>query len=144
MKSYLMDYWYFLYVSHLRKLRLLLVSFLFTFISSCQQMRTASLPSNHMVKSLLEHHHSTDLILHCLSLEKLASKQRIKVKSSIIDANNYLNGILPSFNPLYKEFSSGFWLVDIFSNYFSFNTVDHKSNDAKSVHLCNFTMLLHL
>ena len=104
-------------------------------------MRIASLSSNHVIKSLLEHHNSTDLILHCLSLEKLASKQRLKVKSSIIDVNNYLNGILPSFNSLHKEFSSGFWLVDIFSNCFSFNTVDHKSNNDKSVHLCNFNKI---
>jgi len=70
-------------------------------------MRTVSLPSKHVIKSLLEHHHLFDLTLHCLSLEKLTSKQKLKVKSSIVDTNNHLNEILPSFNRLYKEFSSG-------------------------------------
>jgi len=105
-------------------------------ISGYQQMRTAYLSSNHVIKSLLEHHHITNLILHCLFLEKLTSKQRLKVKSFIVDTNNYLNGILPSFNPLHKELSPSFWLVDIFSNYFSFNTINHKSNDTKSSYLC--------
>ena len=48
--------------------------------------------------------------------------------------NNCLNGVPSSFNPLHKEFSPSLWLVNI-SNCFSFNTVDYKSNDAKSAHL---------
>ena len=71
-------------------------------------MRTAFLPSNHMIKSLLEYHHSSNLTLHHLSLKKLISKQRLKVKSSIVNANNYLNRILPLFNSLHKQFPSGF------------------------------------
>ena len=80
-------------------------------ISGHQQMRIASLSSNHILKSLLEQHHSTYLTPHYLFLENLTSKQR------------------------HKEFSSGFQLVNIFSNCFSFNTVDCKSNNAKFAHL---------
>jgi len=98
-------------------------------------MRTAYLPSNHVIKSLLKHHHITNLTLHCLFLEKLTSKQRLKVKSFIVDTNNYLNGTFPSFNPLHKELSPSFWLVDIFHNHFSCNTINHKKNDAKSSYL---------
>ena len=95
----------------------------------------ASLPSNNIVNSLLKYHHSNALNLHCLFLEKLTSKQRLKVKSSIIDANSCLNRILPLFNPLHKELISGFWLVDIFSNHFLFNITEYKINDYKATHL---------
>jgi len=34
-------------------------------------------------------------------------KQRLEVKSSIVDDHNHLNGVFASFNPFYKELSSG-------------------------------------
>jgi len=95
----------------------------------------ASLPSNHMVKALLDCHYLNASNLHHLSLEKLSSKQRLKVKIFIIDTNNCLNGIIPSFNPLYKELTSRFWLVDIFSNCFLFNIAECKVNDYKNAYL---------
>jgi len=64
----------------------------------------ASLPSNYVLKSLLKHHHSTDLTPNYLSLENLISKQRLKVKSSIVAINNYLNRILPLLIPCIKKF----------------------------------------
>ena len=84
---------------------------------------------------MLKHHHSNALNLHYLFLEKLTSKQRLKVKSSIIDTNSCLNRILPLFNPLHKKLTPGFWLVDIFSNHFSFNIAECKINDYKAAHL---------
>ena len=90
-------------------------------IYSYQQLKMVSLPSNHVVKALLYCHHSNASNLHCLSLEKLSSKKKFKVKSSMINTNNCLNEILSSFNSLHKEPTPGFQLVDIFSNYFSFN-----------------------
>jgi len=95
----------------------------------------AFLPSNHVIKTLLDHYHSNASNLHHLSLEKLSSKQRLKIKSSIVDANNYLNEILLSFNPLHKELMPGFQLVDIFSNFFSFNITECKVNDYKGIYL---------
>jgi len=86
-----------------------------------QQLRMASLPSNYVIKALLDYYYSNASNLHHLSLEKLSSKQKFKVKSSIVNINNYLNIILSSFNFLYKELISEFQLVDTFSNHFSFN-----------------------
>ena len=83
-------------------------------ICGYQQLRMAFLLSNHMVKALLDHYHSNASHLYYFSLEKLSSKQRLKVKNSIVDINNHLNRILPSFNPLHKELMPGFQLVDIF------------------------------
>jgi len=77
-------------------------------INGQQQLKTASLPANHMINYLMENQHSNNSTPHCLSLKKLTSKQQLKVKSSIVDANNHLNRILPSFDSLHKELSSGF------------------------------------
>ena len=53
-----------------------------------------------------------------------------------MDTNNHSNEVLPLFNKIYKELSPGFHLVDTFSNYFFFHTVDYKDTDAKIAH-CN-------
>ena len=100
-----------------------------------QQLRIVSLPSNHKIKSLLEHYYSNALNPHCFSLEKLTFKQRLKVKDSIINTNSCLNEILSSFNSLYEKLIPSFWLVDIFYNYFLFNIAESKINDYKTVYL---------
>ena len=87
-------------------------------------MRMASLSSNHATKPLFKYYLTSNSILHYFLLDKVTLKQRLKIKSSIVDTNNHLNGILPSFNSLHKELSSGFCLVDTFQNHFSFNSVD--------------------
>ena len=43
-----------------------------------------------------------------------------------MNINNHLNKVYLSFNRLYKELSPGFHLIDNFSSYFSFYTVNHK------------------
>jgi len=95
-------------------------------ISGHQQLRTTSLLSNHMINSLFESRHVKNSLLHCLPLEKLTPKQQLKFKSSIIDANNYLNGIFSSFDPFHKELSSNFRPVDNFPDLFSFQIVNYK------------------
>jgi len=46
----------------------------------------------------------------------MISNQCIKIKSSIIDTNNHLNRIFPSFESLNSEFSPESRLIDIFSS----------------------------
>ena len=72
---------------------------------------------------------------HCLSLKALISKQQLKVKSSIVDTNNHLNGIFSSFDSLHKELSPSFRLVDSFSDHFYFHTVNHKDKKSKEAYL---------
>ena len=62
-------------------------------------------------------------------------KQQLKVKSSIVDTNNYLNGIFSSFDSLHKELSPSFRLVDSFSDHFYFHTVNHKDKERKEAYL---------
>ena len=58
-----------------------------------------------------------------------------KIKSSIVDTKNCLNEVFPSFNRLYKDLLPRFWLVDNFSNHFSFYTANHKDTEVKNAHL---------
>jgi len=90
-----------------------------------------SLFTNYTIKSLFECHYALYLNLHYLLLNKVTLKQRLKIKSSIIDANNHLN-VVSSFNSWHKELSPGFCLVDIFQNHFSFNSVDQKVNEVNT------------
>jgi len=68
-------------------------------------------------------------------LDNVIFKQRLKIRSFIVNANNCLIGIFSSFNSSHKELSPGFYLVDTFQNCFSFNSVDQKIDKAKYAHL---------
>ena len=67
-----------------------------------------------------------------MATSQLTFKQNLKIKSLIVDINHRLNQILPAFDNLNKELSPGFWLVDTFSNHFSFK---HKDAKARTAHL---------
>ena len=89
-------------------------------LSERHQIRTFTLPLNHVISTFFKSRYTNNFFLHCLSLENITTKQQLKIKSFIIDANNYLNGIFPFFNFLSNEFSPGFILIDNFSSCFSF------------------------
>ena len=98
------------------------------------QLRTQSLLLNHIIKSLLESRHSGINNNHCLLLENLTPKQWLK--GTIVDANNRLNGILPSFDPFSSEISPGTRLIDIFLSQFSFHCMDRKYKEERRAHIC--------
>ena len=54
----------------------------------------------------------------------------------MVNTNNCLNEKFPSFDSLNREISSGFCLVDIFLDHFSFYSVNLKDTNAKITH-CN-------
>ena len=56
-----------------------------------------------------------------MTTSHLTLKQLLKIQSLIVNTNNHLN----------KELSFSFHLVDTFSDYFSFYSVDRKDTDAK-------------
>jgi len=64
-----------------------------------------------------------------MATSQLMAKQQSKIKSSIVDTNNHLNEVFPSFNSFNKEISPGFYLVDSFSNCFSFLAVNQKDSE---------------
>ena len=72
-----------------------------------------------------------------MATSKLIAKQQLKIKSSIVDVNNQLDEIFPSFDSLNKEILLGFWLIDTFSNCFSFFSVNRKQNNLYEDSLIN-------
>ena len=89
-------------------------------------------PFNHIIKLLLERRHNQNSQEYCLALGNMMFKQQQKLKSSIIDINNHLNGIFSSFDSLNDIFHPGHRLIDNFSSYFS--VADHTSNESKTTH----------
>ena len=66
-----------------------------------------------------------------MAMNYLAPKQQLKIKSLIVDTNNYLNENFLSFDNLNRELSPGFCLIDTFSHWFTFYSVSWKDTDAK-------------
>jgi len=91
---------------------------------------------NHAIKSLFESRYTINSHPHYLSLENMTSKQWLKIKSSIVNTNNHLNGIFLLFDSLDSKFSPDFRLIDIFSSHFSFHQANCKDKESKVVHNC--------
>ena len=100
-----------------------------------------SLPQQYTLNSLLDKHHSKTKP-HCLSIALLTQKQCSKIKSSIVNSNNYLNEVFSFFDRPHKELFLGFHLVDIFSNCFIFHIVSCKNTGAKTAHQKNLMKFL--
>ena len=100
-------------------------------LSGRHQLQKATFPHNHTIKLLLEKRHAFQSQLHCLFLDYISSKQQQRIKSSIVDANDHLNGVFLFFNSLNCELHPGFRLIDIFSSCISFHKTNHCSNESK-------------
>ena len=96
-----------------------------------------SLPKYHALNLLLDKHLAKKANLHCLTLGSLTLKQHLKFKSFIIDSNDCLNSLFPSFDSLHNKLSSRSHLVDKFSNCFSFHIVNCRDKDIMKVYLQN-------
>jgi len=62
------------------------------------------------------------------------TKQHSKIKNPIVNIKNCLNEVFLAFDSLNKKLSSGFCLVDNFSDHFSFHLVNQKDTDTKATH----------
>ena len=111
-------------------------------VSGRYHLRVASLPKQHAINSLFDDDHLKEAKLHWLAIDNFTKKQRLKIKSPVVDTNNYLNEIHPSFNRLHRELSSGFCLCDNLSNCFSFHKVDKKKPENIYNHLKSLDKLL--
>ena len=104
-------------------------------LSSIFQLRMHMLPPNHIVKSLLESRHMNVNSIHWLLLKRLMPRQQLLLKVPIVDANNRLNEIFPSFDPFNNEFSPGDRLIDIFPSYFSLHSINRRNKESIKVHI---------
>ena len=104
-------------------------------LSSRLQLRAHSLPSNHILKSLLETNSLSNITSHQLSLNNLTPKKWLKIKGPVVNMDNRFNKVFPSFDPFNKEFAPGYYFIDIFSNCFSFYTSSKQSNKKFNAHI---------
>ena len=60
----------------------------------------------------------------------------MNIKGPIVNMDNKINKVFPSFDPFSSKFSSGDRLIDVFPNHFSFYFTNRKSQDSIKVHVC--------
>ena len=65
------------------------------------------------------------------SIDYLTVKQRLRLKSPLIDVDNKCNQLFPPFSFFNKEFKPGNRLINLFSDHFSFHF--HSSNTKKHI-----------
>ena len=91
------------------------------------QLRTHPLLLNHIIKSLLE--------TRPTMLKGLMPKQHLKIKGLMVDIDNRFNKIISSFSSFDREFLPENRLIDIFSNIFSFYSLNRKNKNNIKSHL---------
>jgi len=118
------------------------IHFHFQKLSGRHQLRSSTFLFNHAVKSLLEKRHASKSQLHCHSLENMTSKQQLKIKSFIANANNHLNGIFLFFNSLNSKLFPGSRLINFFSSHFSSHKAYCKIKESKAAHHCKIDEII--
>jgi len=89
-------------------------------LSSRFQLRGHTLPTNHIIRSLLDNSPNHPSPPHDLSLSTLTKRQYSLLKSHVINIDNRFNEVFPAFNPINLELQPGNRISDMFSNQFSF------------------------
>jgi len=83
----------------------------------------------------LETNLSFNTISHWLSLNNLTPKQQLKIEGPVVNIDNRFNEVFSSFDPFDKEFTPGHYLINIFSNCFSFHTSSKQSDKNLKAHI---------
>ena len=89
------------------------------------------LPSNHIINSILSSNRLQEQNCHNTSINCLMAKQRLCLKSPLIDVDDEYNEFFSSFSFFNEEFKPGNCLVDLFPDCFSF--YPHSSNAKKHI-----------
>ena len=85
------------------------------------QLQALSLPSNHIICTLIDSSFRSSHNHHPSSLSNFTDYQRKNIKGHLVDTNNRSYRLFPAFSPTHPELSPGFQIMDIFSDRFSFN-----------------------
>ena len=105
-------------------------------------IRPFKLPKNHIIRCLIDDssHCSNSSNPHAIG--SLMNHQRNIAKGHIINSKTKSYSIFPLFAPLHQEFILGQRILDIFSDYFSFNLVDKKEKEnIRAQELDNLVLL---
>jgi len=114
-------------------------------LASRSQLRSAALPKNHLIKTLIEDAPNTYSKLPLHSINSLTDRQKSSIKDYLVDSYNKLHRILPSFSPLDPELTPGSRVIDTFQDWFLFNLSNKAKNDtARSQQLNDMTIVSSL
>ena len=103
-------------------------------IAKRSQIRPFKLPTNHILRNLMDDLLPLSTISNPHKIGLLTNRQRILTKGHLIDSYNKSHEIFPSFSPLSIEFSPGNHIIDNFSDQFSFNLVNRKEKMKDNIH----------
>ena len=93
------------------------------------QLHLLILPHNYLIQSFMDSPSSSPKCQHPISLSTLTGHQRSLIKGYLVNSNNKLYKIFPSFSPFHLELSLGSRIIDNFSDHFSFNLSNKEKND---------------
>jgi len=98
-------------------------------LASRSQLYPLALPASHLIRTLMDDpsNLSTKPLSH--SINTLTNCQRTIIKGFLINSNNKLYGVFPTFSPLHLELFPGSRTVDNFPDQFSFNLANKRKND---------------
>ena len=84
-------------------------------------LRDSSFPPNHIISSILSSDGLYEHNSHNISIDNLTPKQRLYLKSFLININNRCNKLFPFFSFFNERFNPGNYLINSFSDQFSFH-----------------------
>ena len=76
-------------------------------------------------------HSNSQVKLSPYSINSLMSCQKTIAKGYLINSNDKLYRVFPTFSSLHPEFNPGSRIIDLFSDCFSFNLANREKNDKK-------------
>ena len=98
------------------------------------QIRPLVLPTNHLIRSFMDDLSNSSKKSMSHSINTLTNWQRNITKDHLIDLNNKVYGIFPSFSPLHLELASDSHIINNFSDNFSFNLANKKIKEKDKIH----------
>ena len=95
------------------------------------QLWALALLPNHIIHSLMDSFFGSPNNPHPSFLSNFTSHQRRKIKGHLVDTNNRPHSLFLEFSPTHSELTPGSWIIDTFSDRFSFNLcMKGKSNKS--------------
>ena len=110
---------------------IILIRFHLQKIAKRSQMQPFKLPTNHILRNLMDDLPPLSTSQNPHSIGSLTNCQASATKGHFIDSYDKSYGIFPSFSPLNREFFPGSRIIDIFPDHFSFNLVTKKEKEKK-------------
>ena len=98
-------------------------------LSSRSQLQPAILLKNYLIRFLMDDPHNSLTKHSPHSIKSFTERQKSNIKGHLIDSNNKLFGVFPSFSSLNSEFIPWSRVVDIFPDWFLFNLANKETNN---------------